>query len=476
MSVLLVSRFGELCPLAPRIGAGVFLTNRWYRERGLYRGLVDLAPSLQAGLRDKPDAIIFDHTGDADEHTGALADTLRARGIPVWGASGICDLLESDRAFGIAVMAKCGIRIPRTVFFGASSGDDPSSVKFSDKQRIYRVRGHLDEARKFVSANGGRFVLKPYDASTDLTYVAKDAEDMEARLAHAQEAKEITPDQKFLLQEYVKGIEVSTEIWVSGGSVVGRPNHTIELKKAFPGDLGPNIGCATSTVWAVTPGDRCYTQTLGRDEFLGWLRNPTGPGGRVYPPYHAPLDLNCIVSEEDHQPYGIEWTPRFGYSAIFAWLELLEEQNDRMFVDLAEGRGVGGFGIKHGFAYSLQVTIPPMPISDNYVPPEKPEDWAFSEKLMEKATHVRIGGPVEDDHVWLIDAQADGDDYRTAGTSGLVMEITGTGAKVEEARDSAHGLFEQIELPDKYARTVDGGNRAIVDMARLKDWGVADIP
>ena len=210
-------------------------------------------------------------------------------------------------------MVKHGIAVPKTLFFDPQAGDPWESVQLGDRKRIFRVQGHLAEARKFVERQGGRWVLKPHDtAASDLSYPAKDAEDMLRRLAHAQEMEELKPTQKFIIQEFIKGIEISTEVWVQNGELVGKPNGTIETKKAFPGDLGPNSGCQTSVVWPYEGlTSRIVAQTVGRPELREWLRSPTAPGGDALLPYSGPLDINCIISEEDHKPYGIEWTPPF---------------------------------------------------------------------------------------------------------------------------------------------------------------------
>jgi hypothetical protein len=117
-----------------------------------------------------------------------------------------------------------------------------------------------------------------------------------------------------------------------------------------------------------------------------------------------------------------------------------------------------------GYGYAVRVSIPPYPMLDDVHNP------AVTEKMLEMATHVDILGPVEDQHVWLLDAQKNGKGVRTAGVDAVVCEVTGRGMRIEEARDSAHAIFGELRLADKQARTVDGANRAISDVARLASW------
>src|SRR5438309_1066627 len=467
--ILLISRFGELLPLAARIGATVWLPDPWYRKQGLYKGMVDQVDSIREGLNLKPQAVIFDHTGDDRLKLGELADALRAKHIPVWAGGKVNDLLEQNRAYGLSVMVRCGIPIPKTVFFDPSGGTPWKSVELGAKKKIFRVQGHIPEAQEFVKSVGGRWVLKPFNGSAALSYVAKGPDDMVHTLEHAGEMGDLKEDMKFLLQEYVKGIEVSTEVWVVNGEIVPPYSGTIETKKAFAGDQGPNTGCQTSTVWGYGGlHTKILQQTLGRDEFKEWLKGPTGPGGQTYPPYSGPIDLNCIIDEETHKPAGLEFTPRIGYSAIYALSELFADDPRSAILDLCEGKAPS-MALKPGYGYALRVSIPPNPFTDGMT--DSPADQQAFETMMEDATHVRISRPVDRRHGWLLEAQQEAGDDRTAVGCGPVMEITGQGRKIEEGRDMVNSLYDRSEVSDKFARVTDGSDRATRDTAKLQAWG-----
>jgi phosphoribosylamine-glycine ligase len=375
-------------------------------------------------------------------------------------------LLELDRAFGMSVAVESGIRIPKTFLFDPKRGKDWEAVDPDDRSRVQRIKGHLKEAIAFVRATDARYVLKPHgNAPNTLSYVSADAEDMGHRLTHLlDESRDIKPTDLFVLQEFIAGVEISTEVWVSNGEIVGVPNATIETKHFLAGDLGPNTGCQTSVVWAYDSQDvKILRQTIGRPEFRAWLKNPVGPRGEKYQPYHGPLDINCIVDEKTHKPFMLEWTPRFGYSAIYALLELLDSDPHDTFTSMAKGTTEGP-QFSPGYGYAVRVSIPPYPMLDDVHNP------AVTEKMLEMATHVDILGPVEDQHVWLLDAQKNGKGVRTAGVDAVVCEVTGRGMRIEEARDSAHAIFGELRIADKQARTIDGADRAVRDVARLASW------
>ena len=474
-NVILVSRYAELAPLASRIGATLYLTNAWYRKRGLNSGICSLADTLQDALRNRPAAVIFDHTGGPEEPLGKVADGLRARGFPVWGAGEVNDLLENNRAFGLQWALRCGLNVPRTLFFDQGRGEPWTTVNLAGKQRIFRVKGHLDEAKAFVAAAGGKWVVKFFDTSAaSTTFVAKSAEEMAWRLDHLQETGELKANQRFLLQQYVAGVEFSTEVIVSNGEIVGPPNGTLETKKMMAGDVGPNTGCMTSLVFVYeNMKAQIVRRTLGREEVKAWLKAPTGPGGKTFPPYSAMLDVNCVVGDEDHEAWFLEATPRTGFNAAFAHMALMDGDLRKIFTDLAHGKAPE-FKYRTGeFGYAMRGYIPPAPFADAYIPPKGADNWAFAERLLEPARHVHIGGPVDDPNVWLTDAQTDpGGGVRTAGVDGAVMEITARDSDIEMCADRATSLFKDIDLPDAFARVgQDGVKRAGEDTQRLLRFG-----
>lgn len=480
-SPLLYSKNGDLAAVVPRIGGAMTLLSPLARKKGLYDGLCPIPPSVEAALRDRPEFVLFDMVGDATHKVGELADRLRRR-MPVYGAGAIQDLLELDRGFGLGVAIEAGIRIPLTVIFDPARGKTPDAVDLEDRSRVHRVKGHLTEAQRFVREAGGRWVLKPFDnASTSLSYVASSPEDMASRLEEAQLHREMPRTASFLLQRFVPGVEISTEAWVCEGELVVPMNGTIETKRFLAGDLGQNTGCQTSVVWTYdTPAvdwsdpegriaralPKIVRKTVATKGMRDWLRHPRGPRDEPYPPYHGPIDINCIVGEEDHEPYFLEWTPRFGYNAVYALCELIDGDLHDLLRDAAQAR-LTRMDVHDGYGYAIRVTIPPYPAADIL---DDKKDAAIIEAMLEKATHILLHGPVESEHVWLLDAQRVNGKPQTAGFDAVVLEVTGRGRIPEDARDGAHEIVEALEIPNKQARVADGADRAIRDLAKLGAW------
>jgi phosphoribosylamine---glycine ligase len=479
---LLYSKNGDAAALAPRIGAQLFILNPTARKKQLYEGLASLAPPLEAALRGVPEFIISDMIGDQQHQTGALFDRLRRR-YPVYGGGAIMDLLELDRGFGLSVAAQCGLRVPRSVIFDHGRGRDPASVDWDgDRQRIYRVKGHLPEAERFVEETGADLVLKPFsNLSTSLTYVAKTPEDMISRLKEAEAHREIPPRAPFMLQEKIEGVEISTEIWVVEGELVWPANGTIEVKRLFPGDVGPATGCMASTVFGYALPDpvpgadapdrqivrampKILRQTLGQGAFRRWLRRPRGPRDESYLPYHGVLDVNTIIAERDQKAYFVEFTPRLGYSALWSLLDLYDGDLHDLFRDAATGR-LREMRLHPGYSHCIRCCIPPFPFHELVE-----DDPRALDLLMRRATDVTIHGPTDDPHVWLLDAKRVAGETRTAGFDGVVLEVTGRGATVESARDQAQALVREFDVPDLIWR-VDSADRAIRDLAKLEAWG-----
>jgi phosphoribosylamine--glycine ligase len=396
------------------------------RQKRLYDGLVPQAQTPLEAISWSPDVIIFDNIGE-----GKIADGLRARGWRVWGASQMMDRLEQDRAFGLALMRRNGLRIPETY--------------------VFKTAG---EALPFLKDRPERWVLKPIGRGTTAhTYVSKNVDDLIHFLEKWQSTEEAK--QPFLLQKVVDGIEISTEVWVQNGEIVWPANGTIELKKYGPGNLGPNIGSASSTCWVYGMDDPVIVRR-GIGKMADWLKQQG---------YHGVLDWNSIVILEDRYPYGLEWTSRLGYSAIYALLEVTDAEVGRLLWDAANGT-LRRFPGKPGVGYAVRVSIQPYPAAELYEGP-------ILSRIMEPATGLDVTLPIDHPNIHPLDVRLDRrGNVETAGYDGVVAEVTGRGRSIEDARDAAHRTFEElVQVPNAFARIHDGADRAIIDTARLRTIG-----
>jgi phosphoribosylamine-glycine ligase len=397
------------------------------RERQLYAGLIPQPQNVQAGLRWNPDVVIFDQVGE-----GTVADRIRSDGFAVWGGSAVMDKMENDRAFGLKLMKQAGIRIPETHVFKTAA----EAMPFIDEHRTER------------------WVLKPLArAATASTYPSKNAED----LVHFLEKWSTTDEAKqpFLLQRFMDGIEISTEVWVEHGEIVWPANATLEEKRFGVGGLGPNIGCSSSLVYGYQVDDPILVQR-GIGKLAAWLKKND---------YHGVLDLNSIVNPDDRYPYGLEWTARMGFSAIYALAEVTDGEIGRVLYEAAKGT-LKRYPIRPGLGYSVRVSIQPYPANELF------EDEMYA-KVMEPAGAIDIRIPIGDPHVWPLDVRLDENgNIETAGYDGVICELTARGQTIEEARDAVRRTFDLIEIPNAYARLADGADRALADTTRLRMLGL----
>ena len=319
MKFFIVDRFGDSLGVAWRLqyeGHEVKLFLEDKQAQGQFKGILEQI-TIEEGEKWNPDYIIFGMVGFGKE-----ADRLSKK-FPVFGASSIMDRLEYDRKFALQTLKKAGIKIPKHEEFKNAA-----------------------EADKFLTANPGKWVLKPFgNKGNDLTYVGEDAKDL-AEFIHREE-KNLSDG--FLLQEFVKGLEISTEVFYSEGIPILPSNNTFETKKFMNDDLGPTVGCSSSVVWK-SFNNLPYNKTLKKLEpFMKETK------------YTGPLDINCIISDKDKQMYALELTGRLGYSAIYALMKLVPELGE-FIADVCDGISEAPY--KEGYAAALRVTIPPYPLDD----------------------------------------------------------------------------------------------------------------
>jgi phosphoribosylamine-glycine ligase len=430
MKFLFCSHGGDGDALALRVQAEGNEVAIWHfkpraRKCLLYDGLVPQPETVEQGLRWKPDVIIFDQAGE-----GATADRWRRHGYAVWGASGVMDKMELNRSYGLLLMRDHGIEIPETHLFKTA-----------------------DEAIPFIKAHKAkRWVLKPIKgqgAATGSTYPSKDTDDLLNFLEKWASGTE--GGQPFLLQEFMDGIEISTEVWVQHGKILEPANATFEEKKYAVGGYGPNIGCASSTVYAYRDSDpHLVRQGIGL--LAPWLEKQA---------YHGVLDLNTIVNPKNRMPYGLEWTARVGYSAIYALAEILNEDLGKILADAAKGQ-LSRVPLRDGVGHAVRVSIQPYPASELYEDDQQDE-------IMKPATGLTIKMPLGNRHIWPLDVRlSDKGGVETAGYDGVICEVSARGRTIEEARDAVRHTYELVTIPNAYVRLADSADRAIRDAAKLQ--------
>lgn len=325
MKFIMVSKYGEGLQLLYQLACEGNDTEFFLTEGGkddLWKGLLQRQSTLPL---EKDAVYIFDMSGN-----GKMATNLIDRHYNVVCGSEMADKIEFDRKEGLDLMKSVGIKIPWSQEFKKA-----------------------DELKQFFQSNQDkRFVFKPSGKNLpcSLSHVPDEGEDVSRYIEYVDKVygKEI---ESYEVQEFVKGIAVSTEGWFNGYHFVQPFNHTIEKKKFFNDDLGPATGCVGNTVWLCEEDRICKLLRKLEPHLTG--------------KYKGPIDINCIINEEGI--YGLEFTPRFGYDALPALLTMFNSEIGKFFSDFARNQFEGEMPLDDIFSSALRVSIPPYPEDDKDV-------------------------------------------------------------------------------------------------------------
>lgn len=446
--ILFMSNSGECLPIAWRLrreGAevGVYIHNP--RHRPNYEGIMERVklPELRKVLK-KAEQVIFDITHPNHKKPedvallkmfglktglpsvfGPVADKLK-KDHQVIGCSEWSEEIELDRKLGSDIAGKIGLALAETHDFKA-----------------------LKQGVKFLKGRKDRWVLKPHhNADLDLTYVERYPGEL-LRKFEGELPRRVGEKFDFMLQQVVEGVEISTEGWFDGEGWK-HFNHTIEDKRLMTGNLGPAIGSQGNTAWMkkTAGGDARPTGLLVEEltRLTPWLKKAK---------YLGPVDINAIISEKDHRAYFLEFTPRFGYDALFLLLTLLKGSRKDFFIKGFKGE------FHSGFASSQRLSIPPYP-------------YANRELLAEMAKGVPMEGSLEKmDWFWAEDVRLDDDKKLCcAGSDGILGVAAGRGATVGEAVSHVYRRLKSMKVGAYRQYRLDGAKRPLAALETLKKWGI----
>ena len=320
MKFLIISVEGGSLGMAMKLKAEGNTVAWWKKEQGA----VAVGDNLVQDITDwkfKPDdetVWVFDCTG-----LGHFADALRAAGHPVFGGSLLADQIEEDRDLATKMFKEAGIEVPYSKTF-----DDWKAAK------------------EYVQTSKKRLAFKPCKELSGVlpSYVSKNTEDMLGMLSHYQHTHPAQP--VFMLQDYFKGTDFSSEGWFDGEEFIMPCNRTLETKHVMDGDRGPSGGCAGNIVY-------------GCDDFL--MKETVYKMAPVLRRmgYQGPFDVNAIY--DGHAVKAIEPTPRLGMDAwpTLSYM-LIEGELGKFISDFAHGQ-LYEFPLKSGFGGGVRMTLSPYP-------------------------------------------------------------------------------------------------------------------
>jgi phosphoribosylamine-glycine ligase len=418
-SILIISKQGDGVPLALRLAQEKHIVKIYFKEQEAKKSLKGYQnPSVIGSVKipEQYDLILFDMVG-----MGNQAEELKAQGRLTLGGGFFNDKLELERDYGERVAALTKVDIPKT-------------IKATKPDEVLKYLGEVDTPQ----------VVKPLgNKIPGLTLVSKDRMNRTLKTLVKRIGQQLTP---CLIQERVEGLEVSTEGWFDGEKFLPAFNHTIEYKRFMEGDKGCQTGCMGNVVW-ITDGEK--------DELVKCALLPLEPLlSKVH--YLGPLDVNCIVSEQEI--YFLEYTARFGYDAIQTFCELLKMPLFNFLWDVATKDL--SFKFYDEYAIGVRLSMPPYP-------------FEYSTNILEGVQVLDIPQEAQK-HLMLSDVMLQDGKEVLAGVDGVIGCVTARGSDVQEARRRAYRTIDNIVIHSdvQYRKDIGAGVESSVE--KLKTWGWID--
>lgn len=353
------------------------------------------------------DVVVFDiNSGRLPQE----AEDLRQRSVAVIGSSEFAGRLENDRQLGMRIARDAGIPVkPLQRFDGQGAFRDAQSwIGMQDRKTEWvwkSNRSNPDDPPTFVGNSGPEIFIRMLDYYERL---------------YRRQGR--TPS--FVLCPKIDGVEVSTEGWFNGRQFV-LPNHTLELNRLYNGNLGPKTGCAGCVVWD------------GATSKL-WQRLIPPLASALAGKYNGPVDVNAIIEKGTNEPVFLEFTPRFGYDALYGLCAILETDLGQLLADIAQSK-LPDTRLSAQLGGTVRAHIPPYPGHD----PEHEADGVPIE-----------GWSPEDKAIVPFGMKTDDDEFVSAGSiEGLLCVATGTGTTARLALESAYRRIETLKVPQIGYRT-----------------------
>ena len=345
---------------------------------------------------------LFNISHNVPDLYGRLGDILKR---PPWskmviGGGEEVAQYELDRSKGFELAKKAGFSIPP-----------------------YQEFKRLTEAVKFLKSSAGKAKEKWYfkadgNVALDLTFDGT-PEQLIDYLTNKVPRRLGTDIIDCILQEAVEGevVELSREVWRDPDGNAVNPNSTLEDKKLSSRNSGPRVGCAVSTVWR-------DADCLGviHKQILAIIKLLTG--------YCGPIDANCIITK-DLQAWFLEWTLRFGYSALYLLLFFIKTGKlGNFFLDAFKTSW------KDGFVASQVLSLYPFPPTAHN-----------RQDMIEMIKGNPIDSKIDEPGVWWLDVMEDAlGQLRVNGADGLIGVATAHDKTMEGAIKAAYQKVSGITI------------------------------
>ncbi|MCD4533400.1 phosphoribosylamine--glycine ligase [Nocardioides sp. cx-169] len=353
--------------------------------------VADLAERLGAGL------VVV---GPEAPLVAGVADTVCARGIPVFGPSAAAAHLEGSKAFAKEVMEAAHVPTARALVCG------------EDDQEVERALVEL----------GPPYVVKDDGLAAGKGVVV--TEDYAEAVAHARTCGRV------VVEEYLDGPEVSL-FAITDGTTVYPLQPAQDFKRIGDGDTGPNtggMGAYTPLPWA--PADLVA-------ETLATVLQPTvDEMRRRGTPFAGLLYAGLALTSRGLRV--VEFNARFGDPETQPLLALLDSPLSPLLLGAATGT-------------LAEVPFPRWKAGAAVAVVMASAGYPESSSVGDVITGLDAAEALDGVHVIQAGTAQRGDDLVTAG--GRVLAVVATGASAEAARDAAYAGVAHVEFPGAQHRT-----------------------
>lgn len=353
-------------------------------------------------------------------------------GYPVVGCTSKTALWETDRSAGMNIFKQADVEIPPT-------------KEFTD----------YDKAIAFVKKNMLRYVSKPSDSpDKSLSYCSKSPADMVYMLERWKKFNKLKGS--FILQEFISGAEMAVGGWFGPGGFNRGWCENFEFKKLMNDDLGVATGEQGTVL-------RYVKSSSLADKVLKPIEDQLASEG-----YVGYIDVNCII-DDDGTPQPLEFTMRPGWPTFNFQGALHKGDPAEWLLNLAEGTDAKNV-MMDTVCTGVCLSIPDFPYS--LMPSEEMDGIPIYgiEKVDRKHIHyaeMRMGEAPQEVDGKIVSKPC----LVTAGD--YVLESTGVGKTVTEAKKAAYGVLKKISLPNSPMYRTDIGNRLKKQLPILQSLGYA---
>jgi phosphoribosylamine--glycine ligase len=337
-----------------------------------------------------------------------LVDRLEAAGVPAFGPRAAAARLEGSKAFAKEFCARHGI--PTAPF------------------RTF-TREQADAGRAYVRERGAPIVVKAdgLAAGKGVT-VAASVEEALAALDTAFGGAFGEAGATVLIEDCLVGEEVSLFALVDGASVL-EFGTAQDHKRVGEGDSGPNTG----GMGAYAPAP-CMTPELIERAMAEIVRPTVAAMAAEGTPYRGVLYAGLMLMESG--PQLLEFNVRFGDPECQALLPRLMTDLGQLLQGGAEGM-LGHMDLRWYPEHVMTVVM----AGRGY-----PGEYA-------KGSEIRgLDAAVEVEGVTIFHAGTRIEDGRVLAHGGRVLNVTASGATLEDARARAYAAIDCIDWPEGFCR------------------------